>query len=360
MRIERLAIQGVRNLHSVGINPAPFMNLFYGDNASGKTSLLEALYILSCGKSFRTSQLAHVVQRGSAGFSIAGFLRGEEDLSSVTLGVELRHRRLKMRAGTQTLRSMAQLASHLPVVVIHQESPRLLTEGPRLRRQYLNWGLFHVEQSFHSAWQTFMRCLKQRNRALQERAPLNDVRAWEETLSESAGIIHGLRQRFLEELLPVLRGYVQTLLPRLGELEIEYRPGWQAQSSLKESLETEIFQDQARGFTQSGPHRADLVMKIDGINARERVSRGQQKLLVCALYLAQAAVYKRRNGKPCVLLVDDVTAELDSRHRDLLLALLRELEVQVFFTATAPLPGDAQDMIEKMFHVKHGQVLEVV
>jgi len=355
MRLSRLVLQQLRNLAPLDMEPDPCINLFYGGNASGKTSLLEAIYILSRGKSFRTHSLANVVQKGRAGFTLFGQLVGLEQ-STLPLGVEFHQQRLKMRAGGQMVRKASQLAAYLPVVIIHQESHRLLAEGPIFRRQFMDWGLFHVEQSFYPAWRRYTRALKQRNSSLQHRASAGDIQVWDRALGEMAQLIHQLRTSFLDDLIPVFQHYTGQLLPRLGELSMVYRPGWGVEKPLIEVLRDGLAQDRARGYTRSGPHRADLILKIDGVPLRERVSRGQQKLLVCALYLAQASVYNQRSGNACILLVDDVAAELDRNHCNQFLALLRKLDVQVFLTATEPLSELAAELIQKRFHVEHGSV----
>ncbi len=359
MRLKRLVQQHLRNLAPLEIEPDPGINLFYGNNASGKTSLLEAIYILSRGKSFRTHTLGNVVQKGKKGFTLFGQLTGEGQ-SPLPLGVEFHQQRLKMRAKGQTVRKASQLAGYLPVVIIHQESHRLLTEGPKFRRQFMDWGLFHVEQSFHPAWRRYSRALSQRNSSLQQGASTGDIQVWDKELDEMAWLIHGLRKDFLEDLEPVFQHYIKQLLPRLGPLSTAYQPGWTVEKPLLEVLAESLAQDRTRGYTRCGPHRADLMMKIDGVPLRERVSRGQQKLLVCALYLAQASVYNQRSGKACILPVDDVAAELDRHHRNQFLALLRKLDVQVFLTATEPLAELEAEMIQKRFHVEHGAVDEVL
>ena len=352
-------LQGLRNIASLDVAPHPGVNLFHGHNASGKTSLLEAIHILSRGKSFRTHTLSHVVQSGKPGFTVFGQLRGDRK-NTVPVGVEYLQRRLRMKAEGAPLRKASQLATHLPLVIIHQESHRLFTEGPKLRRQFLDWGLFHVEQSFHSTWRRYQRALDQRNSSLQQRASPVEIQLWDRELDETGRQIHALRDAYQADVVPLFRHYAGQLLPELGGLGMDYRPGWPLETGLLQSLRENLASDRQRAFTQRGPHRADLRFTVDGVPLRERVSRGQQKLLVCAIYLAQAAVYGKRCGKSCILLVDDVAAELDRSHRDHFLSLLNELRAQVFLTATEAFPELGTEMIQKRFHVEHGRVHEVL
>ncbi len=355
MRLHRLAVQGLRNLQSPEIQLHPRVNLFHGANASGKTSLLEAVHLLSCGRSFRCASLQRVVQQGAGGFTLFAQLE-DEGGHRPTLGIEFRERRLRLRSDGQALHRTAELAAIMPVIVLHQESHRLISEGPKWRRRYLDWGLFHVEQSFYPLWRRYMRALKQRNRALQQRAATRDVHVWEGELVETGEAIHQLRRRFLGDLGGHFRHYLHQLLPDLASMALGYESGWPPGQGLEEALGEGLAQDRALGYTRRGPHRADLVLTVDGIAARERVSRGQQKLLVCALHLAQAAAYRQRCDRSCILLVDDVAAELDRRHRDRILELLQELDIQVLLTATEPLASLDQALIQQRFHVEHGHI----
>ncbi|HHH36471.1 MAG TPA: DNA replication/repair protein RecF [Gammaproteobacteria bacterium] len=354
MRLERLAIQRFRNLEPLDILLHPGINLFHGPNASGKTSLLEAVHLLSCGKSFRSNSLKCAVQEGQSDFTL--FARLREGEQAISLGLALSGRRLQLRADGRPLHRRSQLAAIMPVITLHQESPRLISEGPRWRRRFLDWGLFHVEPLFHRQWQRYMRALKQRNRALLQRAGDADVKAWHGEMTEAGEAIHGMRVRFVKELEGVFQEYLDQLIPDLKCLSLGYEAGWNAEEGLEESLCRGMGQDRILGYTRLGPHRADLVMTVEGVAARERVSRGQQKLLVSALFLAQAAVYRRRCERRCVLLVDDVAAELDHDHRERFLELLKALDIQVLLTATEALDEAGKDLIQKRFHVEHGRI----
>lgn len=331
MRLQRLAIQNFRNLVDVGLAPAARVNLVIGRNASGKTSFLEAIHVLSCGKSFRTHKVANAVRSQQDCFTISGQILGD-DGERRTLGVGYCRSEgmLRMKAGGCTLRRTSELAVHLPVVAIHQDSHFLFSAGPRFRRRFLDWGLFHVEHGFLDAWQRFVRALRQRNSALQRRASRRQTDIWIPELQATATYIHGLRETYLAEFLPVYQDYVARLLGLETGLSVRYHPGWPRDRAYDTALEQSWARDSAQGYTQYGPHRADVAFRIDGVPLHERVSRGQQKLLVIASYLAFAAIYRRRTGRECVLLIDDVAAELDADRLRLTFDLLGDLALQTF------------------------------
>lgn len=358
MRLHRLRIDNVRNLKEIEMRPADEVNFIFGPNASGKSSLLEAMYILACGKSFRTHQLKHVLRHGTGSFTVSGQLSGEEG-SSQTLGVEYNSAtgRLRMKAGTRPLSKLAELAAHLPIVLLHQESHQVFTGGPQNRRQFLDWGLFHVEHRFMPAWQRYRRALKQRNRELQESRSYSGI--WDQELIATAQEIDRLRRSHLALLQPVFQEFLSVVRFK-GNLEALYWRGWPEAEEYSLVLGQSVSKDKVLGFTQHGPHRADLLFRLDGVAVRERLSRGQLKVLVYALFLAQASTYQQITGKRCVLMMDDLSAELDDGHIRALMGRITELGLQVFISSSEDRFSPLLPSARKVFHVEHGNLAEMV
>lgn len=360
MGLTKLGIRNVRNLEFVDLTPSSHLNLIFGDNASGKTSFLEAIYMLGRGKSFRSWQIDRVIQAGHSSLSVFGTVENENG-QEVPIGLERNHSELKARIAGQKVKAVSELAALLPIQIIQPNSHKLLEEGPKFRRNYLDWGVFHVEPSFYPAWLCYQRGLKQRNAALRARQHKNAAMAWDPQIIDAAEIIHDCRERYTEVLKQNLPRYIEPIMGSQS-IEIHYYPGWNASKSYGEALKERQERDLEQGYTQSGPHRADLLFKIEGVNASERVSRGQQKILVAACLLAQVGAYSELSGKPCILLVDDLTAELDQNHWKGLLKIISGMNVQLFITAI-----EAEQLISelpkarlKMFHVEHGNIKEVV
>jgi DNA replication and repair protein RecF len=248
------------------------------------------------------------------------------------------------------------------VQVINAQSFELLTGPPAARRQYLDWGVFHVEPAFFPAWQLFQRHLKQRNRLLRhDKIGSAELSAWTVKLADCGDAVARLRAEYVEAMLPFFQAVVSALLPELAEtLNVRYAQGWDSSLSFAEALEQSYEGDRQQGYTRVGPQRADLKILTNGQNASEILSRGQQKLVVCALKLAQGQLLSERDGSgEFMYLVDDLPSELDKAHSRYVCKSLSSLAAQVFITAvdsrevTGVWPD--QDAIS-VFHVEHGTV----
>ncbi len=357
MSLASLYIKNVRNLAETHIEPAPCLNIIHGANASGKTSLLEAIYLLGRARSFRSSHVQNVISKGTDGFTIAGQVNIGVD-QRIPLGIEYAPEKMRMRAAGQTLERTSDLVSHLPLLLINPDSHKILTLGPRQRRRFMDWGVFHVEHAFMPLWARYCRALKQRNASLRcsGRSMPEDV--WSIELQESASRIDLLRRNYLRDYASLFAGFAEKLLPIEG-LSLRYLRGWAQDAEYHEVLARSLEKDRSLGYTSRGPHRADVMIEIGGKPAQEYTSGGQQKLLICAMYLAQAALLKSRVQRQCIILVDDLPAELDIEHRKKLMALLCGLDAQIMVTTTDKELIAAPEIIgRKMFHVKHGVVTE--
>ena len=343
MQLSQVEIQRVRNLETVTLLPVEGLNLIYGSNASGKTSLLEAIYLLSHGRSFRTPNIRAVIQHQTENLQVFGKVKHEKSASYINLGIERGPTHTQIRINQNTVHQTSRLAAYLPVQVINPEAHRLLENGPSQRRRFLDWGLFHVEPSFNETWQHYNRILKQRNAALRKKQSEKNVVLWDRSLIEAAEKLTNMRQQYVSELIPYLHNYANRLIQTSPA--VQYRQGWPQDMSLTEALQRSFDQDSQQGYTRNGPHRADLRLMVNGMPVQEHFSRGQQKLLVCAMRLAQISHLKNRLNHYSVVLVDDLAAELDIIHRKRLLELLVDTEAW---------------LSHKLFHVEHGQIVEVI
>lgn len=359
MSLYRLGLYNLRGFSSVEIEPSRSLNLLLGSNAAGKTTILEAVYLLSTARSFRSTQLSELVRHGEQMFRITAAVSAIQE-RTVSLGIEKSRSGLTLKAAGRKLNRVSELATWLPTQVIHPDSHYLVNGGPKQRRRFLDWGLFHVEQSFFPAWQRYDKALKQRNATLKLRNSQGTERAWDPELSAMAEKIHRLRQAYLSEYAVVLPQFTDGLMGKHA-FKVDYEPGWDADRRLEDVLAESLPRDRQRGFTCSGPHRANLVFRLDGHRIQHYVSRGQEKMLVAALILAQVELFIRRTGRRCIILLDDFAAELDADHQQRLLELLRPMEVQLFIAMVSK--GNLQldqwpDM--KTFHVEHGHITEML
>jgi DNA replication and repair protein RecF len=230
MQLSRLEIQHLRNLTGAKVTPGSIFNLIYGENGSGKTSFLEAIYFLGLGKSFRTHHNQRVIQQGQENFSVFGILQ-EKDFST-PMGIQRnREGEMQIRIREQHVASPVELAKLLPLQLINADSHRQLLSTPKYRRQFLDWGLFHVEQSFLPVWQRAARALKQRNAALRANASLAEIQLWSHELIAAAMPLDQLRRTYLQQLHPVFQAISQLFLENI-EITWHYQRGWPADKDL--------------------------------------------------------------------------------------------------------------------------------
>jgi DNA replication and repair protein RecF len=355
MGIRRLQIRDFRCLRSIDIEFGRSVNLIEGENASGKTSLLEAMFTLGRGRSFRSTRLASLVRDECSEFTVVGWI--ESGGGERVAGISGSGQGLEAHLGGSRVRGLAELAEALPVQNLDPDVHRLVEDGPARRRQFLDWGVFHVEPSFISAWRRYRKANQQRNVLLRTGGSDAAVRAWETELASAAADVDVARAAYAERLQEAAQGFGKKLL---GEtLFCDYRRGWPQDQDLATSLAQNRVRDREYGAAQLGPHRADLRLGLGGRPARGRVSRGQQKLVSAAITLAQMQILYECRGESGVLLMDDPEAELDDVRVERLIGLVCSLPVQVFVTQlpdrTLPLPRETE-----RFHVEHGTLRRVI
>ena len=396
--IERLQISHLRNLSQVNL-PATACNVIIGANGSGKTSLLEAIFLLSRGKSFRHHQPKRYIQHHQNTATVHAKIN---DGSALAIQKQADATTF-LRLNQTTVYNQSILTEQLPTLLIDPSTMDMLEQGSASRRQLLDWLVFHMKQGFHPQWVAYQRLLKQRNSLLKKtrhltQAQLAELRSWDKGLSNHAALIHHYRERIFEEWQPYFAKSITQLLPSYAEqLSLSYSAGYDTSIALDVQLDERLEQDLQLGYTRIGNHRADIHVhwrshsstklndalineKIDtDVNkalpvlkeqAANVLSRGEKKLLITALRLSQLPLllnnadpdlstgYATSQITPVVLL-DDITAELDDRAIHILLSTLSKLPCQVFMTS---LTDDIVPLVQSLwstpnvFHVKQGQV----
>ena len=326
-------------------------NLFVGPNASGKTSLLEAAFFLSRGRSFRTRRREALIAHDADAFVLAG--QNQAPPAPVVLGVRASRTGTEWRIGGEPASGIADLAEQFPAQVIDPEVHKLLEEGPGRRRRFLDWGVFHVEPSFLATWRRYHQVLRQRNAALKQDATDQDLAAWEQELASQGELLARQRDAYLAQASEPLERIGRRLLD--APIALAHRPGWKVEAPLLETLREDRARDRRYRATQAGPHRADVVVLVDGRPAKDHVSRGQQKLVAAALMLAQLEIQEGQRPGRSALLLDDPAAELDRENLEKLMALVHETPAQLWVTGLrSGIPGLPQSV--RVFHVEHGTV----
>jgi DNA replication and repair protein RecF len=362
MSLSLISVTGVRNLQPVTLNPSPRINILHGDNGSGKTSFLEAIHLLGMARSFRSTRLNPVISHELSSCTVFGSVQLDNAQTSALGIARDRSGDVKIRINGQSVKSAAELADALPLQLINPDSFRLLEGAPKLRRQFLDWGVFHVEPRFLPAWQRLQQALRQRNSWLRHGTLDGPSQAaWSRELTVASDEIDGYRRDYIQRLKPVFEETLAALL-HLEGFKLSYYRGWDKDRELADVLAASIERDRAMGHTQAGPQRADLRLRIANHNAAETLSRGQQKLVVCALRIAQGHLVSEAKRGRCIYLVDDLPSELDDHHRLALCQLLEQLNCQVFITcvdSNVLQAGWRDDTPVSTFHVEHGAIAPV-
>ena len=355
MQLSHLKIRDFRNLVDIEFEPCSGVNLIYGLNASGKTSLLESIYYLSHLRSFRTPYLSDLINHHASRLQLLA--KATDQLNNrIPIGIERSKDTLEVRANQKPIQRVADITAIFPVLAIHPDSYRLITGSPGERRAYIDWGVFHVEQGFFEAWQRYKKALSQRNAALRSGQKPSYCKLWDKELDQAAQHIDAKREKYIQDLYPYYLNLIQQFFAD-QHVKLEYRRGWKNEESLRTVLEQTFERDQKRGMTQAGPHRADLYIQVDGKSAQTGISRGQQKVLVALLKLAQVQQFSQSAARHCILLYDDLAAELDKEHRKQIMSVLKSMPIQLFLTAIEPDQIELQEWSDvRMFHVEQGHL----
>lgn len=350
MAISQLSLTDFRNLKSTTLDLDRRFNLVSGDNGSGKTSLLEAIYVLCQAQSFRTHQLKQCIAHDKAGFLLFGRFEGYK------AGVARHKDKLEIRINGETIRRRSELVKRSPINIVNADSFVLIDGAPARRRAFLDWCLFHVEPDYAEYWGLFQHALKQRNRLLKSRQDLKLLDYWDLQLVSPSNELARMREDYTAKLQVLIKQQFQALLVDIP-LSIEYRPGWKKGETQEQCLERQREQDIRLGFTGSGIHRDDLELKTQGRKVGEVLSRGQSKRVCLVLLLAVLKIVNEASQSPVILLIDDLHSELDSMAQNLVYKMLLEMNVQLFISNIEQHIPEAFAAKEfKMFHVEHGTI----
>lgn len=360
MSLGSLSIQNLRSLHRAELDLHPGRNLIIGANGSGKTSLLEAIFLLGRGRSFRTRNSERLITHGETRLVVFGRTGPSEAQAQPTaLGVQVtRGEPTIAKIQGEFARSLADLSQVFPVQVIDPGVHKLVEDSAFRRRRWLDWATFHVEQGFVEVWASYARALKQRNAILKQghsagANAASQLDAWDIELAQLGEKLAQSRRRLLEAVQPHWRDTVAALAGL--SLELVYFQGWARDTPLIAALAGSRERDLARGSTQVGPHRADVLLKLDGKLARDTLSRGQQKLAAAAMILAQLQLLGPLLPEAPTLLLDDPAAELDRDRLARFIEQVTPLNCQLVLTSLTE-AGQPFGPPDRMFHVEQGRV----
>ena len=363
MTVLRLTAENFRNLKAVNVEFHPNINFVVGANGSGKSSLLEALFYLGHGKSFRTKKSENIANLGKEHFVVS-----VKDHTHKQLGVSrnVKTNDVQIRIDGTKYSRLSELVKNIAVQIITPESFKLFFGGAKERRKFVDLGLFHVKHQFSIEWREFSKTLKQRNACLRTKDASSTLNFWTSLFCKHSIEVANSRSEYISKLTLELNIWIALLLPALADaITVQYLRGWSKSKALVEVLSDCYDREINYGYSLFGAHKFDVQFLVNKQPIDMMLSRGQQKLFLLALTFAQANLIKQVNRVKPILLIDDVGAELDINSRTLLANAIKQLDCQVIITAIeenvlSPFiiknEGGNEHKNYKMFHVEHGQI----
>ncbi|MCY3813128.1 MAG: DNA replication and repair protein RecF [Gammaproteobacteria bacterium] len=353
MVVERLDVENVRNIEAAHLELDAGLNLLVGPNGAGKTAALEALHLVFRGRSFRTARTERVVRHGTARLAVGAGCRdpaqGRVRVSYVRDGG-----RVELSRDGHTVRQSSAIAMLQPIQLLLPDLSDLVFGAPATRRQWLDWGAFHVKHGHAATLRDYLRVLRHRNVLLRgdDRQTLH---LWTQQVAELGERVAENRRDYFETVKLDIEESLVALHAEVA-VTVDYWPGWRGED-LAETLGEQHDRDVKSGLTNAGPHRADIGIKCEQGDASEVLSRGQGKVVASALRLAQARHLATAGGRS-LFLIDDVGAELDEAHSERLAAVLDDMDCQIVATSANPGAGDVLRGSRggRLFHVEHGRL----
>jgi len=360
--LTRLDIHGIRNIGRASFAPIDGINILYGANGSGKTSILEAIYLLGRGRTFRSRYTKTLINHDVRECTVFGSAQSKEHAVPFTIGVSREATgAFQFKVDGQRVSTSSSLADAIPLLLMNSDSFLLIEGGPGGRRRFLDWGVFHVEQQFQTVWAQFKRSLQQRNKILRhDKMTQEDLRSWDISFVRLAQQLTEMRRSYFAAIEPLFYELIERLTTIKG-VSLKFYQGWDEGKALDIALAESFERDVRQQTSNIGPHRADIKILVDGRAANNVLSRGQMKALVAALIVGQGQMFRQTRQKQCVYLFDDLVSELDNDYLLRLLDVLASAKAQVFITGTDYVPlvnvlenREIEDYA--VFHVKHGVV----
>jgi len=353
MFLKNLYLKDFRIFDERRFSFSPTCNIFYGFNGVGKTSLLEAIGYMGRGKSFRTAQSKKLIRSGKTRSNISGELEKKHCLHRI--GVEIQHSDMRrFQLNGQTTQGFSSLATLMPLIWINPFNLHLFLATPTLRRQFMDWGVFHHFKDFYIIWRRFNKALKQRNMALKQQLSDKQICCFDQALIENGEALDNMRGKYIDELRPIIFSGLKDFIP-LPFSELQYDRGWPNGMNFTALLNKTLKNDRRIGYTQFGPHRMDIKLLLDEKTAQDFCSQGQHKLISYVFYMTQGQLFERIHAYSPLFLIDDLPSELDASKVAAVGTILSKLRSQVFISGIAQedFRSFCQVYESELFHVKH-------
>jgi DNA replication and repair protein RecF len=368
MHIRAARFYSFRNLAEVRLELEDGFNVLAGRNGQGKTNLLEGLYLLAMPLPFRPGRYADWVGAGAEQAAVQCTLATPQ--GDLGLALQLENGRRSWLLDDRRVRGVADIAAHLKIVFFGPEDLKLVKGSPGERRRYLDRAIYREDPAHLGRVQEYQDLVRQRNSLLKEtgyrRPPAGLLESYEEQLLRRGAELTATRGRLAVALAGEVAGYWAGVQPVSGgAVTLTYRSGYGIDptgmdargllAAAEESLARVRREDMTRGVTGVGPHLDDLEIRFDGRPARSHASQGQIRSVAAALRMGELLLWRRRNGVAPILMMDDLSSELDQEHYRVIMAGVRAHAGQVILTTTTP-EYVLQNTEATLFHVCEGRV----
>ena len=350
MHINNINIKNFRLFENLTFPPSNKINLIIGNNGVGKSTLLEAIYLLARNKSFRTKNTSSLINNQAVEFLITANLTSDFG-HNFHIGLKKTTNMTELHIAGKKQRRLTEQARVIPMGIITTNTQKFFTDGPKVRRKFLNWSVFHVEHGYAEIVAKYNKILLQRNTALRNQN--RNYRIWDLQLIEYGNEIDVLRKNYINNLQLIFLDQVKYF-DYLKDIEIMYKQGWKKDISLSEAIANS--NDEINKYTYNGPQRADIEIYINNVSVSECLSSGQLKVLSILLILSQLNITKKVRQESPILLIDDFQSEIDKTNMKKILQVIRNLDCQTFITSINLDKYFESDSDDRLFHVEHGEI----
>lgn len=361
MKLKRLVLRDFRNYENVAVDFDDGVNVIFGNNAQGKTNLLEAIYFCSIGKSMRTNKEREVIRMGGGDIASVRVEIEENKLKRTIEIVFSKKNKKTIKINGLAIHRIGELMGELPCVFFSPDGLKLIKESPEDRRRFMDIAISQTSKAYFYMLGKYEKVLDQRNKLLKSTLNLetikNSIFIWNEQLGELGSKIIMSRINFLNALSPYAQLAHQYLTNNDEELSLSYigvtgEGQEEIKKTLISNLEKNLEKDFKLGFTSFGPHRDDIKILVNGIDIKAYGSQGQQKTTALSMKLAELEIIKNQTGKMPILLLDDVFSELDPKRRKRLLKFCEKTQTLITCTDI-----DENDDFNKKIHIKNAQIV---
>ena len=354
MFIKKLKIHNLRNIKHREFKFDKRINIFYGSNGAGKTSILESIYFLSSGKSFRKGNFKHLINFNSDSLTVYAECLNNHETNTHTFAVNKNSKgNWKAKHNNSKIKSQSIITNLLPTVAIDPEVYRLVDFGPLYRRNYLDWLVFHVKHDYLILWKKVYKCVKQLNTLYKYKGSSSEIEIWENNFLLFSNELNNIRENVFNQIKPKILELSLYMQEEINDLSIDFKQGWSSDSTLDKQLKLDRSKNFKYGQLQHGPQKMDIKISTGKYQASQTLSRGQKKILSITFYMAFIDLLLETTNKSPILCLDDFDAEIDKNKLLKAARFFNEKKTQVFITSVQKEKISQVFPNAGMFHVEH-------